>query len=55
MMAGVAVNVGFYGMWRTLNALGPPPVWLACVVLVVGERRPSWALPTPRSMRTWRR
>lgn len=36
VMAGVAVNVGFYGMWRTLNALGPPPVWLACVVLVVG-------------------
>jgi hydrogenase-4 component B len=36
VMAGVAVNVGFYGMWRTLNVLGAPPVWLACVVLVVG-------------------
>ncbi|PQM45030.1 Na(+)/H(+) antiporter subunit D1 [Mycobacterium talmoniae] len=36
VMAGVAVNVGFYGMWRTLNVLGPPPVWLTCVVLIVG-------------------
>jgi hydrogenase-4 component B len=36
VMAGVAVNVGFYGMWRTLNVLGAPPVWLACVVLIVG-------------------
>ena len=36
VMAGVAVNVGFYGMWRTLDVLGAPPVWLTCVVLVVG-------------------
>lgn len=36
VMAGVAVNVGFYGMWRTVNVLGPPPVWLACVALIVG-------------------
>ncbi|HUO40807.1 MAG TPA: proton-conducting transporter membrane subunit [Mycobacterium sp.] len=36
VMAGVAVNVGFYGMWRTLDVLGPPPVWLTCTVLVVG-------------------
>lgn len=36
IMAGVAVNVGFYGMWRTLDVLGAPPVWLACAVLVVG-------------------
>jgi hydrogenase-4 component B len=36
IMAGAAVNVGFYGMWRTLNILGPPPVWLVCVVLAVG-------------------
>ena len=36
IMAGAAVNVGFYGMWRTLNILGSPPVWLVCVVLVVG-------------------
>ena len=36
IMAGVAVNVGFYGMWRTLQILGQSPVWLASVVLVVG-------------------
>jgi formate hydrogenlyase subunit 3/multisubunit Na+/H+ antiporter MnhD subunit len=36
IMAGVAVNVGFYGMWRTLNVLGAPAVWLTCVVLVIG-------------------
>jgi len=36
IMAGAAVNVGFYGMWRTLNILGSPPVWLVCVVLAVG-------------------
>jgi hydrogenase-4 component B len=36
IMAGAAVNVGFYGMWRTLNIVGPPPVWLVCVVLAVG-------------------
>lgn len=35
IMAGIAVNVGFYGMWRVLGVLGEPPVWLACVVLVV--------------------
>lgn len=35
ILAGVAVNVGFYGLWRTLDILGAPPVWLACVVLVV--------------------
>jgi hydrogenase-4 component B len=36
IMAGAAVNVGFYGMWRTLNILGAAPVWLVCVVLVAG-------------------
>ncbi|MCB9439860.1 MAG: NADH/ubiquinone/plastoquinone (complex I) [Mycolicibacterium sp.] len=36
VMAGSAVNVGFYGMWRTLDVLGPPPVWLAATVLVIG-------------------
>jgi hydrogenase-4 component B len=36
IMAGAAVNVGFYGMWRTLNILGSPPVWLVCVVLIAG-------------------
>jgi hydrogenase-4 component B len=36
VMAGVAVNVGFYGMWRTLKVFGAPPVWLACAVLIIG-------------------
>jgi formate hydrogenlyase subunit 3/multisubunit Na+/H+ antiporter MnhD subunit len=35
LMAGVAVNVAFYGMIRTLDVLGPPPVWLAAVVLLL--------------------
>lgn len=35
LMAGAAVNVGFYGMWRTLQLLGAPPLWLACVLLVL--------------------
>ena len=30
VMAGAAVNVGFYGMWRTLQLLGAPPLWLVC-------------------------
>ena len=29
IMAGVCVNVAFYGMWRTLALLGRPPGWLA--------------------------
>lgn len=36
ILAGAAVNVGFYGLWRTLDILHAPPAWLACVVLVVG-------------------
>lgn len=36
VMAGVAVNVGFYGMWRTLELLRVPPGWLAVVVLLLG-------------------
>jgi formate hydrogenlyase subunit 3/multisubunit Na+/H+ antiporter MnhD subunit len=36
IMAGSAVNAGFYGMWRALDLLGPPPAWLAITVLVVG-------------------
>ena len=36
LIAGAAVNVGFYGMWRTLKILGAPPVWLVCVVLIIG-------------------
>lgn len=35
-MAGLAVNVGFYGLWRFLALLGRPPEWLAAVVLVLG-------------------
>ena len=36
LMAGAAVNVGFYGLWRTLAVLGPPPPWLAVTVLLLG-------------------
>jgi formate hydrogenlyase subunit 3/multisubunit Na+/H+ antiporter MnhD subunit len=36
LMAGAAVNVAFYGCWRTLDVLGPPPGWLADVVMVAG-------------------
>jgi formate hydrogenlyase subunit 3/multisubunit Na+/H+ antiporter MnhD subunit len=36
VMAGVAVNTGFYGLWRFLALLGRPPEWLAAVVLVLG-------------------
>lgn len=35
-MAGVAANVGFYGLWRFLAILGRPPIWLAVAVLVIG-------------------
>ena len=36
VMAGVCVNVAFYGMWRTLALLGRPPGWLAGIVLLLG-------------------
>jgi hydrogenase-4 component B len=36
VMAGVCVNVAFYGMWRTLALDGRPPSWLAGVLLVLG-------------------
>ncbi len=35
VMAGVAVNVGFYGLWRTLAVLGAPPAWLIGLVLIL--------------------
>jgi len=35
VMAAVAVNVGFYGMWRSLALLGAPPVWLVVLVLII--------------------
>jgi formate hydrogenlyase subunit 3/multisubunit Na+/H+ antiporter MnhD subunit len=36
IMAGVCVNVAFYGMWRTLALLGRAPGWLVGTVLVLG-------------------
>jgi formate hydrogenlyase subunit 3/multisubunit Na+/H+ antiporter MnhD subunit len=36
IMAGVCVNVAFYGMWRTLALLGRPPGWLAGILLLLG-------------------
>lgn len=36
VMAGAAVNVGFYGLWRVLGVLGAPPAWLVVAVLVLG-------------------
>ena len=35
IMAGVAVNVGFYGLWRTLELFGGAPAWLTGTVLVL--------------------
>jgi hydrogenase-4 component B len=35
-MAGLAANVGFYGLWRFLGILGRPPLWLVVTVLVLG-------------------
>ncbi|HTQ91417.1 MAG TPA: proton-conducting transporter membrane subunit [Streptosporangiaceae bacterium] len=36
IMAGVCVNVAFYGMWRTLALLGRTPGWLVGAVLILG-------------------
>lgn len=35
IMAGVAVNVGFYGLWRTLAVLGPPPAAVTDILLLL--------------------
>ena len=35
-LAGVCVNVAFYGMWRTLALVGRAPGWLTGVLLVLG-------------------
>lgn len=35
VMAGVAVNAGFYGLWRTFALLGSPPGWLTGILLVL--------------------
>jgi hydrogenase-4 component B len=37
IMAGVAVNVGFYGLWRTLGVLGPPPSAVTAILLVLAS------------------
>ena len=37
IMAGVAVNAGFYGLWRTLALLGPPPAGATRVLLVLAS------------------
>ena len=34
-MGGVAVNAGFYGLWRTLALLGAPPAWVTGTLLVL--------------------
>ena len=36
IMAGVCVNVAFYGMWRTFALIGRAPGWLTGGVLVLG-------------------
>jgi hydrogenase-4 component B len=36
LLAGSAVNVGFYGLWRTAALLGAPPSWLPVVLLLIG-------------------
>ncbi len=36
LLAGAAVNVGFYGLWRTAAIFGAPPTWLPVVALLVG-------------------
>ena len=36
IMAGVCVNVAFYGMFRTLELLGHPPGWLVGMLLLLG-------------------
>ncbi len=35
IMAGVAVNAGFYGLWRTLELLGPPPAAVTDTLLIL--------------------
>jgi len=35
IMAGVAVNAGFYGLWRTLETLGAPPHYLPIILLLL--------------------
>jgi len=37
IMAGVSVNVGFYGLWRTLAILGPPPAAVIDILLLLAS------------------
>lgn len=37
LMSAVAANIGFYGMWRTLQVLGRPPLWLAVLLLLAAS------------------
>lgn len=37
LMGGVAVNAGFYGLWRTLDLLGPPPTGLIVILLILAS------------------
>ncbi len=36
LMAGVAINVGVYGLWRFLDILGAPPVPVVVAILLLG-------------------
>lgn len=36
LMAGVALNVGVYGLWRFLDILGAPPAGLVAAILILG-------------------
>ncbi len=35
-MAGLAANVAVYGLWRCLEVLAPPAMWIIVIVLVAG-------------------
>lgn len=35
IMAGICVNAGFYGLWRTLDILGAPPHYLPIILLLL--------------------
>jgi hydrogenase-4 component B len=37
VMAGVAANAGFYGLWRTLALLGPPPAGVTGTLLILAS------------------
>jgi hydrogenase-4 component B len=37
LMSAVAADIGFYGMWRTLQILGRPPLWLVVILLLAAS------------------